>query len=155
MKAEELLVGRCGDGISCNGESSNDVSSCEYVSIIHASTLSMNLYVILHLPIVLWGQELSTLSLLPAAFADGPMSNSTDPETIHQNHLLSRLAEPYMIEKYENDEEFWTKYDVQPSWMLAYFGSHNGLFLKIPDTDLTSRTKNSVGAMTLENDLGL
>ena len=68
---------------------------------------------------------------LPAAVTDGPVDNPTDPEII-ESACYSRLAEPYMIEKYENDEEFWAKYNAQPSW--TYFGAHNGLFRKIPAT---------------------
>ena len=35
-----------------------------------------------------------------------------------------------MSDKYEQDEEYWSKYNVQPSW--TYFGAHNGLFCRIP-----------------------
>ena len=35
-----------------------------------------------------------------------------------------------MIEKYQRDEQYWAKYNVQPSW--TYFGAHNGLFRKVP-----------------------
>ena len=35
-----------------------------------------------------------------------------------------------MIEKYKEDEQYWAKYNVQPSW--SYFGAHNGLFRKVP-----------------------
>ena len=68
---------------------------------------------------------------LPANIADGPMDNPmpTDPEII-ETACYSRLAEQFMIEKYEADEKFWAKYDVQPSW--TFFGAHNGLFRKIP-----------------------
>lgn len=37
-----------------------------------------------------------------------------------------------MIDKYMADEEYWAKYNVQPSW--TYFGAHNGLFRRIPGT---------------------
>lgn len=35
-----------------------------------------------------------------------------------------------MIDKYQRDEQYWAKYNVQPSW--TYFGAHNGLFRKVP-----------------------
>ena len=37
-----------------------------------------------------------------------------------------------MMEKYKVDEDYWSKWNVQPSW--TYFGAHNGLFRKIPAT---------------------
>jgi hypothetical protein len=35
-----------------------------------------------------------------------------------------------MVEQYATSEEFWAKYDVQPSW--AYFGAHDGLYTAVP-----------------------
>lgn len=35
-----------------------------------------------------------------------------------------------MIEKYQADEEYWAKYNVQPSW--TYFAGHNAVFRQIP-----------------------
>jgi len=95
MKADELVVSACGDGLNCNA---------------------------------LWDKELSTVSI-PASLADGPFGNPSDPEII-ESACYSRLAEPYMIEKYEADEEYWSKLGSRPSW--TYFGAHNGLFRKIP-----------------------
>jgi Mg-chelatase subunit ChlD len=89
------VIGRCGDGISCNA---------------------------------LWAKMLSTVSL-PAALANGSNGNPTDPEII-ESACYSRLAEPFMIDQYQDAEDYWAKYSVQPSW--AYFGAHNGLFRKIP-----------------------
>ena len=37
-----------------------------------------------------------------------------------------------MANKYISDENYWAKWNVQPSW--TYFGAHNGLFRKIPAT---------------------
>mmetsp|Transcript_11387 Transcript_11387/g.21552 ORF Transcript_11387/g.21552 Transcript_11387/m.21552 type:complete len:729 (+) Transcript_11387:264-2450(+) len=76
----------------------------------------------------LWDKKLSTISL-PASLARGSRNNPNDEEVI-ESACYSRLAEPYMIRKYRNDEEYWSEYNVQPSW--TYFGAHNGLFRKIP-----------------------
>lgn len=97
MEADELVMGTCGDGVTCNA---------------------------------LWDKRLSTVSI-PAALATETMDNPSDPEII-ESACYSRLAEAYMISKYEADEDYWAKYDVQPSW--TYFGAHNGLFRKIPAT---------------------
>lgn len=78
----------------------------------------------------LWDKALSTVSI-PAEIANAPRDNPSDPEVI-ESACYSRLAEPYMIDKYKDDEEFWSKYEVQPSW--TYFGAHNGVFRKIPAT---------------------
>mmetsp|Transcript_28669 Transcript_28669/g.52984 ORF Transcript_28669/g.52984 Transcript_28669/m.52984 type:complete len:542 (+) Transcript_28669:127-1752(+) len=76
----------------------------------------------------LWDKTLSTVSI-PAALAQGPLDNPNDNEVI-ESACYSRLAEQYMIDKYKTDEEYWAKYNVQPSW--TYFGAHNGLFRRIP-----------------------
>mmetsp|Transcript_2336 Transcript_2336/g.3623 ORF Transcript_2336/g.3623 Transcript_2336/m.3623 type:complete len:650 (-) Transcript_2336:61-2010(-) len=76
----------------------------------------------------LWDKTLSTVSV-PAALAQGPSNNPNDNEVI-ESACYSRLAEQYMIDKYKTDEEYWAKYNVQPSW--TYFGAHNGLFRRIP-----------------------
>ena len=78
----------------------------------------------------LWDKKRTMISL-PAALADGQMGNPTNPEII-ESACYSRLAEQFMVEKYEADEQYWEKYDVQPSW--TYFGAHNGLFRKVPAT---------------------
>ena len=57
------------------------------------------------------------------------MDNPIDPEII-ESACYSRLAEPFMIEQYEKDKQYWAAYNVQPSW--RYFGAHNGLFRRIP-----------------------
>ncbi|KAL7540189.1 hypothetical protein ACHAXR_009925 [Thalassiosira sp. AJA248-18] len=97
MKADELVISRCGDGVSCNA---------------------------------LWHKSLSTVSL-PSAIADAPLDNPSNPEVV-ESACYSRLAEPYMIDKYDADEKYWATYNAQPSW--TYFGAHNGLFRKIPAT---------------------
>ena len=76
----------------------------------------------------LWDKELSTVSI-PSALADGPNDNPSDQEIV-ESACYTRLAEPYMIDKYIESEQYWEKYNVQPSW--AYFGAHNGLFRKVP-----------------------
>ena len=70
----------------------------------------------------------STVSL-PASLAQAPKDNPSDPEII-DSACYSRLAELYMSDKYEQDEEYWSKYKVQPSW--TYFGAHTDLFRRIP-----------------------
>ena len=70
----------------------------------------------------------STVSL-PASLTQAPKDNPSDPEII-DSACYSCLAELYMSDKYEQDEEYWSKYNVQPSW--TYFGAHNGLFCRIP-----------------------
>jgi len=97
MKAGELIISTCGDGVSCNA---------------------------------LWDKRSSTVSI-PAVIAQAPFDNPSDPEVI-ESACYSRLTEQYMIDKYEADEKFWAKYNIQPSW--TYFGAHNGLFRKIPAT---------------------
>ena len=42
----------------------------------------------------------------------------------------SRLAEEYMVSKYKESEEFWAKYNTQPS--SFYFGGHDGHFRQVP-----------------------
>jgi Mg-chelatase subunit ChlD len=42
----------------------------------------------------------------------------------------SRLAEEYMVGKYKESEEFWAKYNTQPS--SFYFGGHDGHFRQVP-----------------------
>jgi len=78
----------------------------------------------------LWDKTISTVSL-PSALAQNPFNNPSDPEII-ETACYTRLVEPYMAEQYANDEQFWGQYGVSPSW--TYFGSHNGLFRKIPAT---------------------
>jgi len=78
----------------------------------------------------LWDKHISTVSL-PATLAQGSSRNPDDDEVI-ESACYSRLAEQYMMNKYKADEEYWAKYNVQPSW--TYFGAHNGLFRKIPST---------------------
>jgi len=88
-----------------------------------------NLMYLTHLLfLALWDKELSTISI-PSALADAPLDNPSDPEMI-ESACYSLLAEPYMINKYKEDEQYWAKYNVQPSW--TYFGAHNGLFRKVP-----------------------
>ena len=76
----------------------------------------------------MWDKTVSTVSL-PYALADAPLDNPSDPEIV-ESACYTRLAEPYMIDKYQSDEQYWAKYNVQPSW--TYFGAHNGLFRKVP-----------------------
>ena len=78
----------------------------------------------------LWDKTISTVSL-PSALAQNPFNNPSDPEII-ESACYTFLVEPYMAEKYANDEQFWSQYNVSPSW--TYFGAHNGLFRKIPAT---------------------
>jgi uncharacterized protein YegL len=42
----------------------------------------------------------------------------------------SRLAEEYMVSKYKESEQFWAKYNTQPS--SFYFGGHDGHFRQVP-----------------------
>jgi len=50
--------------------------------------------------------------------------------SIAESVCYSRLAEPFMVDKYKADEEYWDKYDAQTSW--SYFGAHDGVFRMIP-----------------------
>jgi Mg-chelatase subunit ChlD len=52
-----------------------------------------------------------------------------DPEVI-QTACYTLLAEPYMVDSYETNAEYWKKYDAQPG--SIYFGAHNGLFRMTP-----------------------
>mmetsp|Transcript_23735 Transcript_23735/g.40561 ORF Transcript_23735/g.40561 Transcript_23735/m.40561 type:complete len:737 (-) Transcript_23735:568-2778(-) len=55
--------------------------------------------------------------------------NLSDPDII-QTVCYSRLAEPYMVEKFKRDEQYWAKYNVYPSY--TYFAAHNGIYRQIP-----------------------
>ncbi len=61
-----------------------------------------------------------------AVLADG---NPDDPEII-ESVCYTKLAEPYLVEKFERDTDYWSNYNVTPSW--TYFGAHNGMFRQIP-----------------------
>ena len=75
----------------------------------------------------LWDKTISKVSL-PGGVAG---SNDSDIiERVAETACYTRLAEPYMVEQYATSEEFWAKYDVQPSW--AYFGAHDGLYTAVP-----------------------
>lgn len=76
----------------------------------------------------LWDKRHSTVSI-PDSLVKSPLGNPGDPEVI-ESVCYSLLAEPYMVQKYDADEEYWAKYNLQPSW--TYFGAHNGIFRKIP-----------------------
>ena len=60
-----------------------------------------------------------------------------DPEVI-QTACYTLLAEPYMVDKYEKNAEYWKEHDAkywkehdgQPG--AIYFGAHNGLFRMTP-----------------------
>ncbi|KAL3788697.1 hypothetical protein ACHAW5_010560 [Stephanodiscus triporus] len=74
----------------------------------------------------LWDKTVSKVSI-PGLWKPGEApSDSTITETV----CYSRLAEPFMVEKYKADEEYWDQYDVRPS--SSYFGAHDGLFRMIP-----------------------
>ena len=94
----------------------------------------------------LWDKSVSTVSL-PSALAQAPFNNPSDPEII-ETACYSRLAEPYMVDKYAADEEFWANYNVSPSW--TYFGAHNGLFRRIPATH-----QEQCGAYDVSRELSL
>ena len=111
MAVDELVISACGDGKSCNGEYS-------FTTIVKHSASGRQLSPLLaHIKTALWDKALSTVSI-PAEIANAPRDNPSDPEVI-ESACYSRLAEPYMIDKYKDDEEFWSKYEVQPSW--TYF----------------------------------
>ena len=76
----------------------------------------------------LWDKKASTISL-PTAVANGPSGNPSDPEVI-ETACYSLKAEQHMVDQYVEDEEYWTQYNVQPSW--RYVGFHNGLFRRAP-----------------------
>ncbi len=82
----------------------------------------------IHEWLALWDKKISTVSI-PESLGGALLDNPSDPEMI-ETVCYSRLAEPFMVEKYKLDEEYWAQYDIQPSW--TYFGAHNGLFRKIP-----------------------
>ena len=49
---------------------------------------------------------------------------------IFETACYSRLAEKYMVSKYESSKENMTKYNTEP--LSFYFGSHDGLFRQVP-----------------------
>lgn len=73
----------------------------------------------------LWDKAVSTVSI-PEPWKPGEALSDSITETV----CYSRLAEPFMVEKYKADEEYWDQYDVRPS--SSYFGAHDGLFRMIP-----------------------
>ena len=75
----------------------------------------------------LWDKT-STAVSIPAALAPGPGANPVDEELI-ESACYTRLAEPYMVDKYRADEEYWARHGVAPSW--TYFGAYNGMFRKV------------------------
>ena len=75
----------------------------------------------------LWDKTISKVSL-PEAVADSEDSDII--ERVAETACYTRLAEPYMVEQYKKDEEYWSKEGIQPSW--AYFGSYNGLYRAVP-----------------------
>ena len=117
LKQDELVISECGDGQTCNGK-------CTSIYIRTQICVAFLTFTLL----ALWDKTFSTVSI-PSALADAPNDNPSDPEII-ESACYTRLAEPYMIDKYQLDEQYWSKYNVQPSW--TYFGAHNGLFRKIP-----------------------
>jgi len=78
----------------------------------------------------LWDKSVSTVAF-PAALAQGEDNNPTDHELV-ETVCYSRLAEEYMVNKYEEDSAFWAKFGTAPSW--TYFGAHNGMFRQVPAT---------------------
>ncbi|KAL3826889.1 hypothetical protein ACHAXA_000857 [Cyclostephanos tholiformis] len=70
----------------------------------------------------LWDKTISKISF--------PGSQDNPSDSIIETICYSRLAEPFMVEKYKADEEYWGRYGVQPS--ATYFAAHNGLFRSIP-----------------------
>mmetsp|Transcript_26399 Transcript_26399/g.54448 ORF Transcript_26399/g.54448 Transcript_26399/m.54448 type:complete len:718 (-) Transcript_26399:87-2240(-) len=75
-----------------------------------------------------WDKSQSEISI-PASLALETGGNPSDPEII-ESVCYTKLAEPYLVEKYEEDTKYWSKHDVTPSW--TYFGAHNGMFRQIP-----------------------
>ena len=55
----------------------------------------------------LWDKSHSTVSI-PAALAQAPFNNPTDPELI-ESACYTRLAEQYMVDKYAEDEQYWSR----------------------------------------------
>jgi len=49
---------------------------------------------------------------------------------IIETACYSLLAEDFMVSKYKESEQFWAKYNTQPS--SFYFGGHDGLFRQVP-----------------------
>mmetsp|Transcript_21013 Transcript_21013/g.42902 ORF Transcript_21013/g.42902 Transcript_21013/m.42902 type:complete len:692 (-) Transcript_21013:160-2235(-) len=78
----------------------------------------------------LWSKTVSTVTF-PSALAQGYNANPTDPELI-ETACYTRRTEEYMVDKYKDDQAFWSQYGVSPSW--TYFGAHNGMFRQIPAT---------------------
>lgn len=74
-----------------------------------------------------WWDKSTTLLSIPAPLANG--GHLTDPELI-ETACYGLLAEPYMVEKYKRDEQYWAKYGIHPSY--TYYAAHNGLFRQIP-----------------------
>mmetsp|Transcript_15592 Transcript_15592/g.30897 ORF Transcript_15592/g.30897 Transcript_15592/m.30897 type:complete len:723 (+) Transcript_15592:115-2283(+) len=77
-----------------------------------------------------WDITTSKVSI-PEALATEAQGNPTDPEII-ESVCYTRLAEPYLVTKFERDTYYWSQYNVSPSW--SYFGAHNGMFRQIPAT---------------------
>ena len=73
----------------------------------------------------LWDTTSSKVSI-PESVAE----SDTDIEGVVETACYTRLAEPYMVKKYAESEEFWAKKNMKPSW--TYFGAHDGLFRSIP-----------------------
>mmetsp|Transcript_6412 Transcript_6412/g.13432 ORF Transcript_6412/g.13432 Transcript_6412/m.13432 type:complete len:665 (-) Transcript_6412:123-2117(-) len=76
-----------------------------------------------------WDKTVTKVSI-PAALAVGEGGNPTDPELV-ETVCYSRVVEPYLVEKFARDEEYWGQYGVsRPGG--SYFGAHNGIFRQIP-----------------------
>mmetsp|Transcript_24982 Transcript_24982/g.51235 ORF Transcript_24982/g.51235 Transcript_24982/m.51235 type:complete len:770 (-) Transcript_24982:208-2517(-) len=66
---------------------------------------------------------------IPDSLALGPDGNPTDPEII-ESVCYTRLSDPFLLDNYEDDENFWSQYGLPASW--TYFGAHNGMFRMLP-----------------------
>lgn len=74
----------------------------------------------------LWDTKSSKVSI-PESVAE---SSDTVIAGVVETACYTRLAEPYMVQKYAESEEFWAKKNMKPSW--TYFGAHDGLFRSVP-----------------------
>ena len=76
----------------------------------------------------LWDKT-STVVKIPSALASGRWGAPSDPEAI-ETVCYTRDLEPYLVEKYGEDELYWGRYGARPAW--SYFGAHNGVFRQAP-----------------------
>jgi len=76
----------------------------------------------------LWDYSVSRVSL-PAAIANGPHENPTDPEVV-ETICFSRKLDEWFKKKHTQEESYWKTYGLETPPM--YFGAHNGAYRIYP-----------------------